>query len=355
MVRASACDIQIQKPPPNLFIVRISVLYYTDKLEVCAKEMSSYAQNVSILESERLYSNAMKIAKKVLLISGLLLSGFSNGQSYHPFTTNIGWCVEENFSLGAIMIDYLNLGDTIISGKNYTFLGGKGSDFFLVREDTVQKKVWVILPNDTSESLLYDFNLLKGQQISLNFAGLTVAYTVDSTYTTSTLTGNRLRIDMTTTDTNLAPTLSWIEGVGSAYGPIYLHEQTSLKAPAFISYCLICSYSDTAVRSYSGSCMIPCESMYLQPCFSFISGVASHDKSKAKLNTSFINENELSVRVNIGKIIMIRVFSTDGRLMDKIEAEDQEVIIDSQNWPTGIYLIEVTMYNGSIVSAKIKK
>ena len=294
--------------------------------------------------------------KQIILSFLLTINMFCVAQSYQPFSSNVGWCVEENYSLGAWMIDYINLGDKTFNGKNYTFFAGKGSDYFLVREDTLQKKVYVILPKDTIESLLYDFSLAKGQQISLNFSGNMVSYTVDSTYTTNTIAGNRLRIDLTTTDTNLVPSLSWIEGVGSTYNPFYLHDKTSLKMPDFIGYCLICSYSDTAVQSYKGACAIPCESMYLQSCFSFISSVElSNDRVLNNLNAYINTENELTVQVDVGSISLVTVFSNDGKLIDQIEAEDERVKIDTQSWQPGMYLIKATLHNESVISTKIMK
>ena len=106
--------------------------------------------------------------KQIIVSCLLLINMFCVAQSYHPFSINVGWCVEENYSLGAWMIDYINLGDKTFNGQDYKFIGGKGSDYFLVREDTLQRKVYVVLPNDSTESLLYDFSLVKGQQISLN-------------------------------------------------------------------------------------------------------------------------------------------------------------------------------------------
>ncbi len=294
--------------------------------------------------------------KQFILSFLLLINMFCVAQSYHPFSNNVGWCVEENYSLGYWMIDYINLGDKTFNGKNYNLFGGKGTDYFLVREDTSQRQVYVVLPKDTTESLLYDFSLVKGQQISLNFSGKMVSYIVDSTYTTNTIAGNRLRIDMTTTDTNLVPSLSWIEGIGSTYSPFYLHDQTSLKLPEFIGYCLICSYSDTAVPSFKGACAIPCESMYLQPCFSFISSVEpTNDKVLNKLNAYINSQNELTIHVDLGSINLVAVFSNDGKLIDQIEAVDERVKIDTQSWQRGMYLIKATLHDGSVISTKIMK
>lgn len=61
-------------------------------------------------------------------------------------------------------------GDTIINSKVYKKLVGDFSALTFIREDTTVKKVFVLYPlDDTSEQVLYDYNLKIGDTITYNY------------------------------------------------------------------------------------------------------------------------------------------------------------------------------------------
>jgi hypothetical protein len=211
--------------------------------------------------------------KSVLSIIFLVTVIISYSQNYNPFLQNIGWCLEEYIGLGSVMGAYTNSGDTNIGSLNYAKLF-KGNTLFLVREDIGLRKAWVILPNSSAETLLYDFAISLGSQINLNYFGnIPVLYTVDSFDSIDTPFGFRKRINLLTTDTVFNPNLYWIEGIGSSYSPVYLYDPTYAPGTMSEGHCLICAYIGIGVQSYSGTCGIPCIGYSGSPCYSFIVGI----------------------------------------------------------------------------------
>lgn len=295
---------------------------------------------------------------KTLLIIYLTLVCFAvNGQGYHQFLKNIGWCIAMEQGTGAILQYYNNDGDTVVNTQSYVKLYKNNSKLFLAREDTTQKKIWIILPDSSSETLLYDFNLVSGNQITLNYVGyLQTLYQVDSIDSISTPLGIRKRINLSTSDTNFISTLYWIEGIGSTYGPIYLYDQTyPIDQFGYHGHILICAYNEYGIKAFNCSCGLPCGMSNFNVC-PFLK-IHEIENENVLFEAYFISSDLLSIEIQNDIIDFIRIFSTDGKQIDQIEitSKKEKYLVDTNKWSSGLYLIEVTLSNGYSFTKKITK
>jgi hypothetical protein len=285
--------------------------------------------------------------------------GISIGQNYHPFTKNVGWCVEGYFGTGSWLIAYKSNGDTLINSFNYKKLKKDESTTFLIREDSIQKKVWVVLPDSISETLLYDFNLIVGNQITLNYVGYPpVLYQVNTIDTVSTPLGDRKRFKLVTTDTTFAAELHWIEGIGSTYSPIYIVDPTyPVGQFGGSGHCLICTYQNAGIQSYLGSCGIPFGGLAGSSCSSFITSQKEVHPQNNAITTFFSSSDLLIIESEIELIKSIEIFSIDGKRIGYFESNNNnnKESIQTNLWNKGIYLIKVTLNNNQIFTKKIKK
>jgi hypothetical protein len=295
--------------------------------------------------------------KSVLTIVFLVGMIISYSQNYNPFLQNIGWCLETYSGLGYGLTAYTNNGDTTIGSLSYAKLY-RGNTLFLVREDTVLRKAWVILPDSLSETLLYDFYISLGSQISLNYVGYDpVLYTVDSFDSINTLLGLRKRIKLSTTDTVFNPDLYWIEGIGSSYGPVYLYDPTyATGQTGGEGHCLICAYQEIGVQSYSGTCGLYCYPYPGSPCNSFIVGINEIKNDNPEITIEKVTTDLIRIQLNKNKIKEIKVFSVEGKLLKIVpNLYKNDYLLSTNDWTIGLYIIEVTSENGIKIAEKLSK
>tara|TARA_B100000809_G_C15125528_1_gene526065 strand:- start:9 stop:902 length:894 start_codon:yes stop_codon:yes gene_type:complete len=292
-----------------------------------------------------------------LLFFLIILNNCISAQNYYQLTKNVGWCLEDYFGTGSTLSAYENNGDTLLNNFTYKKITKDGYTTTLLREDSIQKKAWVILPDSTTETLIYDFNLVTGNQITLDYVNYPqITYLVDSIDIVATPLGNRKRINLSTTNTTLAPTLTWIEGLGSTYGPIYLLDKTFASGPLGGSgYCLICCYQDIGVQSYLGSCGINFGSLENTKCDSFITSIKDSDSKNSSINIYFPTSNLLLIKSEKELIKSIRVFNIEGKLVEQNKCNNKQFSIQTNKWNSGIYFINITLDNNQVLSQKIIK
>lgn len=128
---------------------------------------------------------------KKLLLSILVfcfVQTWAQSNAYHPFPNNYGdWELDENVYPGSGVITYSSIyytsGDTIINSINYKKVHyinrgqcycppmplnqvfTTGSYVFAYRNDSTNKKVYIVLQGSTTDSLWYNFNLNIGDSL----------------------------------------------------------------------------------------------------------------------------------------------------------------------------------------------
>lgn len=123
--------------------------------------------------------------------------------------------------------------DTVVNGLNYKKLQlywYYGYDYFcdwgIIREDTIERKVFIRKMDEASETLLYNFSLKSQDTLTLTFSPNSFYYTdglyrVDSIQWVSTYPKKRRVYYLNKTTGSGNHTLAWVQGVGHLGHPIY--------------------------------------------------------------------------------------------------------------------------------------
>ncbi|MCB0835395.1 MAG: T9SS type A sorting domain-containing protein [Bacteroidetes bacterium] len=158
------------------------------------------------------------------------------------------------YAIGMIGENYMHIvkGDSTINGIVYKKLLGTsgGNDPLLLREDTVEKKVYHY--NVSSEELVYDFSLVPGDTFYIGgYRALlqSITDTISHQYYSSTLQNLVLSINSPKVFTLIDLDREgfeyiWIEGIGSVCGLGFY------PCLAFSSAYLLCHFDSTGKRNY---------------------------------------------------------------------------------------------------------
>lgn len=107
----------------------------------------------------------------LFFILSFFLTHQVKSQDYKPLLDNINEWHFTTCYFGCLTDVYYTNGDTIVDGNSHKILDGYHyiSRTFLLREDLVEKKVYMTLVNETGndEYLLYDFSLNEGDVMNL--------------------------------------------------------------------------------------------------------------------------------------------------------------------------------------------
>lgn len=211
--------------------------------------------------------------KKLLLFIFIFLSFFSKAQTsiYHSFPdSNAVWNIHFHSThvvMTTVTDEYYSItlsNDTIIHSHSYhkliiphiqTTNVGLCQQFFFpyagaIRQDTINKLVYFFPPSDTTEILLYDFNLQVGDSIRGFFENLypDKVLSIDSVLIENTY---RKRWNF------YGPLNQIIEGIGSTYGLCQIPEPTSFTN-CYSGLTLTCFYQNnvTVFPDTSTTCQI---------------------------------------------------------------------------------------------------
>ncbi len=116
-------------------------------------------------------------------------------------------------------------GDTLIDGRHYTPMlsisPDSGDTTYLAAVRSTGVRSFFVRPGETQEYLLYDFSLQAGDEIMLEYVEFSGSTQLKVASVTTVGSGGQLR-----TVINFVPTNglqeTWISGVGSLAGPLYL-------------------------------------------------------------------------------------------------------------------------------------
>lgn len=291
---------------------------------------------------------------------GLMVQGM-NAQTnvYHPMPdSNAIWSVTygtgtyvDNDGPCCDCSQYQNLitGDTIIgshtyhklskTGVEYYYYAASGCDFGqptysmniaysgAYRDDTSAKKVYVMIPDSTTEYLLFDFTMNVGDTVHQVFNMYTCP-TVTVLSIDSILIGNSYRKRLNLNPAFCGQAASLIEGIGSTHG---LFEQlTNFESGGQLT-CF--SQNDTSLfPSYlSGGCAL------------ITVGINGISKLKNQL-TITPNPATTSIMLHSQLAINNSLFTIEDVLGNKIHQQTisgNDTQIDISTWSEGVYFYEV--------------
>jgi len=191
-----------------------------------------------------------------------------------------------------------------------------------IRENS-NKQVYAIQSAGGSEKLLYDFNLALGDSIkvpSFHFTNLdsAVVIAIDSILVCSTM---RNRYLLAPIGTSVLHPLYWTEGIGSSHGLFPRYEQFE---------------SGTSHVCFSDS--------NCPPCALILSNTTKLNNEITSLATSYPNPTSTKTYIqlnNSSPLTQIKVLNNLGQAILSQTTNHQEVIIDSEEWPKGIYFIVI--------------
>lgn len=176
--------------------------------------------------------------------------------------------------------------DTLHNGKIYKnffleqmtfacpYMGSSIFDHALIREDTIQKKIYMIHPDSVNECIAMDFSMNVGDSLYLPFAGSSMIlkngyYKLDSIKTKSEIMGPRDHFYLSKYDapinwhTNKRYYIEWIESIGATHFPINVIAEGENNDYNMPSYCtknqftsyVTCKFSNH-VKWYQDSCAL---------------------------------------------------------------------------------------------------
>lgn len=300
--------------------------------------------------------------RKILLLFSALLTLFAHGQTsvYHSFPdSNAIWNFEstkgcgQNFDTWGYLYSYVITEDTIIKNNTYHKLNvpievivsngqcdttgtwtNPGHYAGVIRQDIPNKKVFFIPPTDTTEQLLYDFNMQIGDTVKGYIENTTFpkdrVLSIDSV-----LVGGNYRKRWSI---NSYYNIYFIEGIGSTYSLIE-------RSPG--------SVSDNAVNiiscfSQNGSTLYPNNSTNC----SLITSVNCTDKISNKIKIS-PNPSNGSFTVDFDQSIT-EISLTDllGNIILKHQPSNQTKF-KVDNLSSGTYLLTATDRDGKTTNKKV--
>jgi hypothetical protein len=214
-----------------------------------------------------------------------------------------------------------------------------------LREDSVQNKITFVLPNSTTDTLLFDYNLIVGDTLfgyiayQFNDSPMTVV-SLDSVL----INGNyHTKWNFTPTPDNEAPYI--IEGIGSSFGLI---ENTFTYFTDFMHRNLVCvrdSVNEIYTSNYTSAL----------GCNAITVGI-----NNLKTNTTHsIAPNPFSnqTKLQLDKPLVngsLEVYNSFGALVYKTEhLYGIQIIVDRNSLPSGVYYFCILQDNKTIVNDKL--
>jgi len=246
-------------------------------------------------------------------------------------------------------------GDTIINSKNYKILHYDDPDdinptrLFFLREDSLEKRVWVLPQDSVNEKILYDFSLDIGDSIYLDFHPANEFYFPSGWYYVESITNYNLISSTVNKFTlyqksNPVYKVYWLEGVGNTYSPIYTLEQKI--EPNYPE--VLCMFQDS-------------EDIYRHPTWdtcSYFNTSANFDLTKEKMVDIYPNPNSgkfvLKIELQRKTEFQIQLTSNTGQIIysESVVASFYKKEIDFSGYAKGVYALKVVS-DGGVVTKKV--
>ena len=299
-----------------------------------------------------------------------LLSNFIIGQTnvYHPFHNEAQWSVLNQYHNQFIqdfgdstkeVLKFVSLSDTLIEGKEYLridYAGFPGAQYIHFRDDSIAKRVYVRIAD--TDTLLYDFSVIEGQNISNTYAFINYpdAY-VESIDSIQIGDNYRKRFNIRYTnqfynydfgdyEDSLVATYI-IEGIGSQYGPtlaFLLNNGYTLNN----KYELIC-YFENGEQLYSlFSEFANCDSTYID--YSVQNLTELNNILAPEIFPNPVNDF-LTIKFNGLICNHVLLFDLAGKLiLEEKSILNNTIVIDVSKFPKGTYIVKTIFNDNSFIN-----
>ena len=296
-----------------------------------------------------------------------------NGQTnvYHPFPDSVIWRVDYNYNFSFQIpciknyyLEYYSKGDTTINSrvcrkifvsvvmdtdtcKAYPLYLPSPGYVGALKDDSSANKAFFIFPNSTVDSLLYDYNLMVGDTMKGLISQYNSFYNAIVLSVDSVLINNSYRKKWNFIQdpcTGISPYI--IEGIGSSAG---LPEPVSMCYDLdWTSRYLICvkDSSQTFFLSNHYS-KVGCN-----PVYTGVNACKLLNKFSI-LPNPFSNEATLRTDQDL-KNATITITNTFGQQIKQIKnIKGKEIMIHRENLSDGIYFLQLTQENKTILTCKL--
>jgi len=285
--------------------------------------------------------------KRLLLI--LVISPFTQlvlGQSNVSFPTDSAlWTMDtqtEGMSFPPQTFhdisNYKTNGDTLINGNLFTIISSQSDPKYCFTREANGLVYCKYNPSsnfDTTQFILYNFNLVQGDTLSLPIAGFSINYYPSSVYSVdSILIGNQLhkRIRI-----NGWIPLDFVEGVGAIQGLMY-------PEIPLVDYWgdLTCFSRNDTIFSTSDNGQYNLGKCWYE---------TNINKEKDQVISIYPNPTSGNVYVKSKQRVNVELFNIYGEKL----AETKNNILHLQNYEEGIYLLKLSYTDGKIIKRKVIK
>jgi len=202
----------------------------------------------------------------------------------------------------------------------------------LIREDTINQKIYYIESDLTKENLIYDYTIEKGDRININYNGIIdifngkVAVVTDVAYIT--LYGiKRKRVIFLISDFFQ---YYWVEGIGSLNSLINLND----VGADYGLYNLNCFYSHDQLL-YKNS-------HWDKPCIYANFNCGFNTISETQKNKIEIKQSQFSLTLESNTLISdINIYSIQGRLLYNFKPNSTSFSINTWKFESGLYILKI--------------
>jgi hypothetical protein len=283
----------------------------------------------------------------IFILSLILLTNIIIGQNNIPFPTDSSTWTMDIQTQGMTFppqtshqISYfITNGDTLINGNLFTRIGTPyTANYCFIREDSglVYCKYSLNTVFDTTEFVLYNFNLVQGDTLSLPMAGNPITYHPASVYAIDNVfigieNHKRIRI-------NSWIPIDFVEGVGALQGLMYL------EIPWVDFWGDLTCFSRNDTIQYNSN-----SSLWYTPGNCWTS--TDIDKIKSSSFSIYPNPTYGDIFIKGKNIKKVELFNIYGQKL----TESVSPRIELQGYKDGVYLLKLTYLDNSIKNAKIIK
>ncbi len=254
----------------------------------------------------------------------VMLTVFPGGTSTEIFKIE-GDSVFKSISYKKIWISYDSLSTWIFTG--------------LLREDA--DVVWFVNKTDTTENILYNFNLVTGDTITIvnGFCseGESVSVSVQEVDTVEFFGTRYKRLHLF--DNNMMEDY-WLEGVGSLSGPLYSMFGSIIVCPAWE---LLCSYRGESIvyeNENEGSC--------------WVVGIDENKQIDAVLKPNPVVKGQPFTIETVQNITNVSIYNASGSLIKTVSKLAPHVAeIQTSELKSGMYLIKIIVKGNKTATYKL--
>jgi hypothetical protein len=281
--------------------------------------------------------------KLVFLLVGVLMSTMTFSQDYYPFPdTNAIWNNESYWSPYKWINRYGIYGDTTIDSHNYkkiykiendSTLNINNMTYYAALRENESKKIFLKIPEFDFEFLIYDFSLSVGDTVNTNAPNgyLNWEPCIITAIDTIELENNQQRRRFKINDWGEYE--YWIEGIGSIGG---LFHPISDYILGTINKLLCFKHNDTSFYINNPNC---------DKCFCSLA--TSIEELNVWNSEIKIYPNPTSTILNISTVseigeLEIKLFNSNGTLIESRLVRAFPAQIDVKNYPSGIYTLHLT-------------